>query len=156
MPSSRRSFQPKDQTQVSYVSCMLRWSLYHYHQPGSPERWDMDVYSIRILPSLCSKYSTIWRRKSHEQKSLMGYSPWGSKELDSTELLHLHFQMSTGVNLKTPATLAIIRVLACPLKFWTKHWFSSLAMKFLDDLLPVEDYFNRLHLQCRLHLQSIV
>ena len=44
----------------------------------------------------------MWRRKwqpspvflpgeSHAQRSLMGYSPWGRKELDTTELLtHTH------------------------------------------------------------------
>ena len=43
-----------------------------------------------------------WRRKwqptpvflpgqSHEQRSLSGYSPWGSKELDMTEQLSIYF-----------------------------------------------------------------
>ena len=43
-----------------------------------------------------------WRRKcqpppvflpgeSHGQRSLVGYSPWGHKELDTTEWLHFHF-----------------------------------------------------------------
>ena len=45
-----------------------------------------------------------WRRKwqptpvflpgqSHGQRSLVGYSPWGHKELDVTERLHFHFQL---------------------------------------------------------------
>ena len=29
MPSSRRSFQPRDHTHFSYVSCIGRWVLYH-------------------------------------------------------------------------------------------------------------------------------
>ena len=29
--------------------------------------------------------------KSHGQRSLVGYSPWGPKELDTTERLHFHF-----------------------------------------------------------------
>ena len=29
--------------------------------------------------------------KSHERRSLIGYSPWGRKELDTTEQLHFHF-----------------------------------------------------------------
>ena len=29
----------------------------------------------------------------HEQRSLVGYSPWGCKELDMTERLHFHFQI---------------------------------------------------------------
>ena len=32
--------------------------------------------------------------KSHGRKSLIGYSPWGRKELDTTEWLHFHFQPS--------------------------------------------------------------
>ena len=28
--------------------------------------------------------------KSHGQKSLIGYSPWGSKESDTTKRLHFH------------------------------------------------------------------
>ena len=46
-----------------------------------------------------------WRRKwqltpvflpkiCHRQRSLAGYSPWGYKELDMTEWLHLHFSLS--------------------------------------------------------------
>ena len=31
--------------------------------------------------------------KSHGQRSLVGYSPWGRKELDTTERLHFHFHI---------------------------------------------------------------
>ena len=45
----------------------------------------------------------LWRRKwqptpvlllgkSHGQKSLIGYSPWGCKESDRTEQLHFHLK----------------------------------------------------------------
>ena len=37
-------------------------------------------------------------RESHGQRSLVGYSPWGKKELDMTEQLHftsLHFISTT-------------------------------------------------------------
>ena len=33
--------------------------------------------------------------KSHRQWSLVGYSPWGHKESDTTERLHCHFHFST-------------------------------------------------------------
>jgi len=36
MPSFRGSSWPKDRTQVSYVSCIGRWVLYHQHHLGSP------------------------------------------------------------------------------------------------------------------------
>ena len=29
--------------------------------------------------------------ESHGQRNLVGYSPWGRKELDVTERLHFHF-----------------------------------------------------------------
>ena len=32
--------------------------------------------------------------KSHGQRSLEGYSPWGCKELDTTKRLHFHFSLS--------------------------------------------------------------
>ena len=33
-------------------------------------------------------------RKSHGQRSLGGYSPWGHEESDTTERLHFHFSLS--------------------------------------------------------------
>ena len=47
----------------------------------------------------------LWRRqwhptpvllpgKSHGQKSLVGYNPWGPEELDTTDWLHFHFSLS--------------------------------------------------------------
>ena len=36
MPSSRGSSQPRDRTQVSYISCSGRRVLYHYCHLGSP------------------------------------------------------------------------------------------------------------------------
>ena len=32
--------------------------------------------------------------KSHEQRSLVGFSPWGREELDITERIHFHFSLS--------------------------------------------------------------
>ena len=32
--------------------------------------------------------------KSHEQRSLVGYSPWGREESDTTERLHFYFSLS--------------------------------------------------------------
>ena len=37
MPSTRRSSQLRDQTCVSYISCIGRWVLYHYHHLESPK-----------------------------------------------------------------------------------------------------------------------
>ena len=54
---------------------------------------------IIVVPHLC------WRRqwqptpvllpgKSHGWRSLVGCSPWGREELDTTERLHFHFSLS--------------------------------------------------------------
>ena len=37
--------------------------------------------------------------KSHEERSLVGYSPWGHKELDMTEHAHTHLHLT-----KSPCT----------------------------------------------------
>ena len=39
--------------------------------------------------------------KSHGQRSLVGYSPWGHKESDMTERLHFHFLFFTIIKAKT-------------------------------------------------------
>ena len=36
-------------------------------------------------------HSSILPGKSHGQRSLVGCSPWGRKELDTTERLQFHF-----------------------------------------------------------------
>ena len=37
-----------------------------------------------------ANHSMLLPREFHGQRSLAGYSPWGCKELDMTEQLHLH------------------------------------------------------------------
>ena len=72
-----------------------------------PNSWS---FSFSIIPSKeglvffdCT-YRGCWRRqwhltpvllpgKSHGQRSLVGYSPWGCKESNTTERLHFHFSL---------------------------------------------------------------
>ena len=42
-------------------------------------------------PALLQPTPALLSGKSHGQRSLIGYSPWGRKELDTTERLHFHF-----------------------------------------------------------------
>ena len=35
-------------------------------------------------------HSVFLPEKSYGQRSLVGYSPWGNKELDTTEHTHIH------------------------------------------------------------------
>ena len=39
--------------------------------------------------------------KSHRQRSLAGYSPWGHKELDATEHTHTHTHTKKTTHLKS-------------------------------------------------------
>ena len=57
-------------------------------------------------------HSSILAGKSHEQRSLMGYSPWGHKESDMTEQLSMHMLWSSvwmllkNLKIKPPDDLA--------------------------------------------------
>ena len=54
------------------------------------------IYHSAILQSLKVNYwsrqwqptPALWPGKSHGQRSLVGYNPWGRKESDTTEQLH--------------------------------------------------------------------
>ena len=39
-------------------------------------------------------HSVLLPGKSHGRRSLVGFSPWGREELDTTEWLHFHFSLS--------------------------------------------------------------
>ena len=58
-----------------------------------------------LCPNLSIRMEWIWRRqwhptpvllpgKSHGRRSLVGCSPWGREESDTTERLHFHFSLS--------------------------------------------------------------
>ena len=55
------------------------------------------IFIFKCFNSLTQKWQptpVFLPGKSHRQRSLVGYSPWGGKELDMTERLHFHFQIS--------------------------------------------------------------
>ena len=82
---------------------------------NGPPRWYSDEESVcqcrrckrlRFYPRVGK---ILWRRKwkptpvflpgeSHGQRSLVGYSPWGCKELDTTELLSAYTYTHTHTN----------------------------------------------------------
>ena len=45
-------------------------------------------------PGVYSNSCPLLPGKSHGRRSLVGWSPWGRKELDTTEWLHFHFSLS--------------------------------------------------------------
>ena len=83
-----------------FVVCILVYTTLHLGFPGgaSGKESTCQRWRCRFDPWV---EKIPWRRKwqctpvfllgeSHEQRSLAGYSPWGPKELDTTELLSTH------------------------------------------------------------------
>ena len=95
--SCEESSRPRDQTCISYVSCIRRWVLYHWSPGGSVRRVCLQCRRPGFNPWIGK---IPWRRKwlsspvflpgeFHGQRSLVGCSPWGHKESDVTEWLTL-------------------------------------------------------------------
>ena len=68
------------------------WSPYYY--------CIVEYYPFQFYYSIVS-WTRQWQPtpvllpgKSHGWRSLVGYSPWGRKESDTTEQLHFHFSLS--------------------------------------------------------------
>ena len=86
----------------STVHCFIRHWLPHARQP-SPLHWSW--WSEPLLMDSFGNLATIcWRRewhptpvllpgKPHGRRSLVGCSPWGREESDTTEWLHFHFSL---------------------------------------------------------------
>ena len=70
---SRESSQPRDWTQVSCIAGRF------FTSSATRE---------------AQEYWSGWPGKSHGRRSLVGCSPWGREESDTTERLHFHFSLS--------------------------------------------------------------
>ena len=60
--------------------------------PAIQETRDPSLSQEDLLEKEMVTHSSILAGKSYRQRSLAGYSPWGRKESDTTEGLHLCFQ----------------------------------------------------------------
>ena len=87
-------------------------------------------------PLLC-----IWRRKwqptpvllpgeSHGRRSLVGYSPRGCKESDTTERLHFHFAVYNHVE-------GNFKLLPLQMKLWKVRPFLSHSLELLMDEIVI-------------------
>ena len=64
------------------------------HLPTMPAMWETWVQSLGredLLNKEMATHSSILAWKIPWMESLVGYSPWGCKELDTTEPLHLTY-----------------------------------------------------------------
>ena len=60
--------------------------------PAKRETWVHSLGREDSLEKEMATYSSIL----HGRRSLVGYSPWGRKELDMTERLYFHFLLSNS------------------------------------------------------------
>ena len=58
------------------------------HLPAMQETWVRTLRQKDPLEKEMATHSSTLAWKFHGQRSLVGYSPWGRKELDTTERLH--------------------------------------------------------------------
>ena len=58
------------------------------NQPAMQATQEIGVQSLEEMAT----YSSILAWKSHGQRSLAGYSPWGCKEVAMTERLNTHLE----------------------------------------------------------------
>ena len=62
MPSSRGSSQPRDQTHISYVSCIGRQFLYHHHHLGRPQ---LCIYIYLFFLKILFPFRLLHNIKQH-------------------------------------------------------------------------------------------
>ena len=65
MPSSRGSSRPRYRTCVSYVSCIGRQVLYHWHHLGSPVELRLEPKSVNLhsessVPVMLIQLQDVW------------------------------------------------------------------------------------------------
>ena len=80
---------PKVSCHSLYYYCdYYFWSLFF-----SPQfNWKIiSIHLAFIMEKAMATHSSILAQKIHGQKSLVGCSPWGREESDTTERLHFHF-----------------------------------------------------------------
>ena len=71
-------------------------NLGHGHEnPGSqpPGHQGIPNKSTTLRRRQWHPTPVLWPGKTHGWRSLVGYSPWGRQESDTTERLHLHFSL---------------------------------------------------------------
>ena len=61
--------------------------------PAMQETWVQSLDWEDLLEKEMATHSSILAWKIPWVRSLVGYSPWGRKELDTTERLHFHFSL---------------------------------------------------------------
>ena len=92
--SSRGSSWPRDLTQVSHIAGR-RFTIWTTREaPHFSSYFEIIIWCPDIRRRQWHPTPVLLPGKSHEQRSLVYYSPWDRKESDMTERLHFHFQLN--------------------------------------------------------------
>ena len=79
------------------------WELGNWYQGLNPHpkqlpdiaiRWGLQYPSLSERRRQWQPTPVLLPGKSHGRRSLVGYSPWGREESDTTEQIHFHFSLS--------------------------------------------------------------
>ena len=92
---------------VKFLSCIWT-SLVAQMVKRLPTMWETWVQSLGqegLLEKKWQPTAGFLPGKSHGQRSLVGYSPWGCKESDTTERLHFSLHLSCIYLYNSPLTL---------------------------------------------------
>ena len=117
---------------IQFPNTLLKIFAYIFKYIDFPGGSDSkaSVYNAGSLGLIPESGRFPWRRKwhpspvflpgkPHGQRSLVGYSPWGRKELDTTEQLHFHFQMYRSIIL-----------FFCSIFVWSEYQGNGLENEF--------------------------
>ena len=82
-------------------SCPIQICAHKHRVFHGQKFWRFTVYSTILKASNILRWRRQWHPtpvllpgKSHGRRSLVGCSPWGCEESDTTERLHFHFSLS--------------------------------------------------------------
>ena len=85
---------PRDQSEAGQVTAVdsqvAQWQRIFLPMHKTQETWVQSLGREDPLEEEMATHSSILSGKSHGQRTLAGYSPWGHKESDPTERLSMH------------------------------------------------------------------
>ena len=121
MPCFRGSSQPRDQTQVFYVSCIGKWILYHECHLGSPQGFHKDF--LKKCPCSSSRSSHLRNSgelcKHYLVLALLPFLPhfllFSTKHCLMSFLFLLEIQANRYIDIfRTGSSMAKVRFLKSP------------------------------------------
>ena len=131
MPSSRGSFWHRDWTHITYISCIGRRALDHYHHPGSHKAARLTFSSVQFSRSVMS--DSLW---PHEPQHARPYCPSPTPRvpcpLSRLVMPSNHLLLCCPLLLQ-PSIFPRIRIFSNESALhirWPKYWSFSFSMPF--------------------------